>query len=172
MLKDKEIQTIYYSLYEDEEWRLYLAATECGLCYVGSPDHSFTELEGWAAKRFPQAIFQENDQLLQSYKQELSDYFSGMRKAFTFPVDLQGTTFQKEVWEVLRGIPYGETYTYGQVAEMIKRPKAVRAVGAAIGANPVMISIPCHRVIGKNGKLTGFRGGLDMKQALLRLEQG
>ncbi|SDL86305.1 methylated-DNA--[protein]-cysteine S-methyltransferase [Sediminibacillus halophilus] len=170
-MKASQPQTIYYSLFEDEKWKLYLAATEKGLCYVGSPDKSFNEMKGWKDKRLPQAILQENNQVLAPYKQELSDYFNGRRKVFTFPIDLHGTAFQKAVWEELGRIPYGETYTYGQVAELIGRPKAVRAVAAAIGANPVMIPIPCHRVIGKNGKLTGFRGGLEMKQALLRLEQ-
>ncbi len=170
-MKTGQPQTVSYSLFEDGKWRLYLGATERGICYVGSPDASLNELKEWTDKRLPQAIMEENNQLLEPYKQELSDYFRGRRKSFTFPVDLHGTAFQKAVWEVLGRIPYGKTYTYGQVAELIRRPKAVRAVAAAIGANPVMIPIPCHRVIGKNGKLTGFRGGLDMKQALLRLEQ-
>ena len=87
------------------------------------------------------------------------------------PLDLYGTKFQKSVWTELQKIPFGETSTYSDIAEKINKPSAFRAVGSAIGANPVMIVIPCHRVIGKSGKLTGFRGGLLMKQKLLALEK-
>ncbi|SDJ79516.1 methylated-DNA--[protein]-cysteine S-methyltransferase [Sediminibacillus albus] len=162
---------IYCSLFDYENWRFYLAATSRGLCYVGSPNSPFTELEEWARRYFPEHRIIEDDALLKPYKAELMEYFQGERKTFTFPVDLQGTSFQQEIWQALQQIPYGKTYTYSQIAAMVQRPNAVRAVGAAIGANPLMISIPCHRVIGKNGKLTGFRGGLEMKKALLKLEQ-
>ncbi|MDM8102298.1 methylated-DNA--[protein]-cysteine S-methyltransferase [Oceanobacillus oncorhynchi] len=86
-------------------------------------------------------------------------------------MDLKGTAFQESVWEALQHIPYGETVSYMNIAEKIEKPKAVRAVGAAIGANPVMILVPCHRVIAKDGKLTGFRGGIPMKESLLELER-
>ena len=92
------------------------------------------------------------------------------RETFTFPIDAYGTEFQLSVWNTVREIPYGETYSYSEIAERIQSPNAVRAVGAAVGANPLLITIPCHRVIGKDGKLTGFRGGLEMKKALLKLE--
>ena len=102
---------------------------------------------------------------------ELSAYFSGRRTCFDLPLAPEGTPFQKRVWEALVRIPYGETRTYGEIAEMIGRPKAARAVGAANHNNPVMILIPCHRVIGADGSLTGYAYGLEVKKRLLALEQ-
>ncbi len=103
-------------------------------------------------------------------RQQLSEYFDGKRKSFSVPLAPEGTDFQKAVWLALTKVPFGETRTYGQQAEMIGNPKAVRAVGAANGRNPIGIVIPCHRVIGSSGKLTGYAGGLDKKEFLLRLE--
>lgn len=108
--------------------------------------------------------------ILQEAEKELREYLSGSRKAFEIPYELIGSEFQRKVWEALRNIPYGETLTYGEIANQIGKPKAVRAVGAAIGRNPLSIIIPCHRVIGANGQLTGFAGGLQVKSALLKLE--
>ena len=102
---------------------------------------------------------------------ELRRYYAGERLTFTCPLDLHGTTFQTQVWQALCDIPFGETRSYGDVARAIGRPKAVRAVGAANGANPVPIIIPCHRVIGSNGTLTGYGGGLPVKSWLLELER-
>jgi methylated-DNA-[protein]-cysteine S-methyltransferase len=101
---------------------------------------------------------------------QLAEYFSGERKDFDLPLKLNGTEFQVSVLEALLEIPYGETTSYGAIAKQIGRPKAVRAVGAANGRNPIPIIVPCHRVIGSSGDLTGFGGGLDTKEALLRLE--
>jgi len=103
-------------------------------------------------------------------EKELNEYFSHKRKAFTVPLDMRGTYFQKQVWEALLGIPFGETRTYGQLANQLGSPKATRAVGAANGRNPIAIIVPCHRVIGFSGRLTGFAGGLDAKDHLLKLE--
>jgi methylated-DNA-[protein]-cysteine S-methyltransferase len=102
---------------------------------------------------------------------QLRDYFEGKRQTFDLPLDLQGTPFQKEVWQALLDIPYGETRTYADQALAIGRPKAVRAVGAANGKNPVPIVVPCHRVIGSDGSLTGYAGGIEIKRALLALER-
>ncbi len=101
---------------------------------------------------------------------QLREYFAGARSEFDLPLAPEGTAFQRAVWLLLQGIPYGETITYGELARRAGNPKASRAVGAANGANPIPIVIPCHRVIGSNGKLTGFGGGLPMKEALLNLE--
>ena len=101
---------------------------------------------------------------------QLSDYFAGSRKVFTLPRDFEGTAFQRDVWQALLTIPYGEIRSYGQVARQIGRPKAVRAVGAAAGMNPIAIIAPCHRVLGSNGTLTGFAGGLAAKTTLLAIE--
>jgi methylated-DNA-[protein]-cysteine S-methyltransferase len=103
-------------------------------------------------------------------ERQLRDYFSGKRRSFSLKLDFKGTEFQKKVWTALLTIPFAETLSYGQIAKQIKNPKAVRAVGAAIGKNPISIIAPCHRVIGSTGKLTGFAGGLEAKACLLALE--
>ncbi|MGE5529385.1 MAG: methylated-DNA--[protein]-cysteine S-methyltransferase [Patescibacteria group bacterium] len=103
---------------------------------------------------------------------EVEEYLAGRRKALGFAVDPPGTAFQRRVWAALREIPHGTTATYGEVAEKVGRPGAARAVGAACGANPIALAVPCHRVVGAGGNLTGFGGGLEMKAQLLRMEQG
>lgn len=108
--------------------------------------------------------------ILLKTEQQLNEYFAGERTCFELELDFTGTDFQKEVWAALLEIPFGETRSYGDIARRIGRPKAVRAVGAANGRNPISIVAPCHRVIGASGKLTGFAGGLDNKALLLKLE--
>ena len=103
-------------------------------------------------------------------KKQLLEYFSGERKIFDLPLDQKGTAFQKDVWKALLSIPFGDSTSYGQIALWMQNPKAVRAVGAANGKNPISIVVPCHRVIGKNGTLTGYAGGLDRKAWLLKHE--
>ena len=103
--------------------------------------------------------------------QQLQSYLNGERQNLSFAMELHGTAFQKEVWAALRNIPYGATVSYGEVASRIGRPKAVRAVGQAIGKNPCLVAVPCHRVMGKDGSLTGFSAGLELKRYLLALEQ-
>ena len=110
--------------------------------------------------------------LLAEAKKQLEQYFSGTLRSFTLPLRPEGTPFQQKVWAALLQIPWGETRTYGQVAAMIGQPKACRAVGMANNRNPLPIFIPCHRVIGANGQLTGYAGGLSAKEHLLSLEQG
>lgn len=103
---------------------------------------------------------------------QVLEYLEGSRREFDFPYVLHGTPFQEKVWQALRAIPYGETRTYGQIAAAVGSPKAARAVGMANHHNPILMAVPCHRVIGANGKLVGYGSGLDMKQALLELERG
>ena len=103
-------------------------------------------------------------------EQQLGEYFAGARKSFDLPLDFAGTPFQKKVWSELLNIPFGQTRTYGQIANAIGKPRAFRAVGAANGKNPISIVAPCHRVIGKDGSLTGFAGGLEAKECLLEIE--
>ncbi len=109
---------------------------------------------------------------LTGVRRELDEYFAGRLRAFSTPLAFEGTPFQHEVWTELCRIPYGETISYGELARRIRKPDAVRAVGAANGANPIAIIVPCHRVIGADGSLTGFGGGLPVKKALLALERG
>jgi methylated-DNA-[protein]-cysteine S-methyltransferase len=113
---------------------------------------------------------QEHD-VLQETASQLQAYFAGTRTAFDVPTRLNGTDFQQQVWHALQTIPYGQTRTYKDIATALGRPTASRAVGAAIGKNPLSIVIPCHRVLGVTGRLTGFAGGLDSKRFLLDLEQ-
>jgi methylated-DNA-[protein]-cysteine S-methyltransferase len=116
----------------------------------------------------------EDDQhpVLIETERQLNEYFAGKRKTFSVKLDFGGTDFQKKVWHALLTIPFGETRSYGQIAKQVGNAKAVRAVGAANGRNPISIIAPCHRVIGSTGHLTGFAGGLDVKQRLLALESG
>ena len=112
-----------------------------------------------------------SNQILDQAEAELKEYFAGERKEFTVPVRLMGTDFQKKVWAALAEIPYGGTATYGEIAARIGSPKACRAVGTANHHNPVPIIVPCHRVIGAGGSLTGYGGGLEVKAYLLTLER-
>ena len=102
---------------------------------------------------------------------QITEYLEGRRREFDFPYRLRGTEFQQKVWRALRAIPYGETRTYGEIAAAVGNPKAARAVGMANHQNPILIAVPCHRVIGADGSLVGYGSGLDMKEALLRLEK-
>ncbi|ANY69033.1 cysteine methyltransferase [Paenibacillus sp. BIHB 4019] len=163
-------RTIYWSLFSYEDWNMHVAATDEGLCFVGSQNQPFEELAKWAASRFSHSPLIHNDEKLLPYKAELVQYLQGTLENFTVPAVFQGTPFQEAVWQALCSIPYGHIWSYSDIANHIQKPAAVRAVGAAIGANPLLITVPCHRVIGKNGTLTGYRGGLDMKTKLLQLE--
>jgi methylated-DNA-[protein]-cysteine S-methyltransferase len=167
---NKKEQMIDWSILVYAQWQLYAAKTEKGLCYIGSPGQSYEELAAWMKRHFPFARLAENKEALKPYIKELHEYFEGTRQSFSVPVDVKGTSFQEEIWEALKQIPYGKTYSYSDIAVLIQKPTAVRAVGTAIGANPVLITVPCHRVIGKNGAITGYRGGTDLKQYLLQLE--
>jgi len=167
----QQSEKIYWTVLAPEHWGLHLAGSAKGLLYVGSPGQSDTELAQWAAVKCPGSPLVRDDRAMAPYARELTEYLEGRRGSFTVPHDLRGTAFQRAVWEALDRIPYGHTVTYSDIAREVGKPAAVRAVGAAIGANPVMIVVPCHRVIGKNGALTGFRGGLDMKTRLLELER-
>lgn len=116
-------------------------------------------------------VTDEKDPILAQTERQLSEYFAGKRRAFSIALDMRGTGFQKDVWKGLLAIPFGETRSYAELARQVGNVRAARAVGAANGRNPVSIIVPCHRVIGSSGKLTGFAGGLNVKAHLLRLEQ-
>lgn len=141
---------------------LLLTATEAGL--AGLEFETGPHLPGEAAESA------RAGQVLGQAQAELEEYFAGGRTRFALPLDLHGTPFQVQVWNALVEIPYGTTVSYGVLARRIGRPAAVRAVGAANGRNPVAIVVPCHRVIGANGDLTGFGGGIERKRWLLQHE--
>jgi methylated-DNA-[protein]-cysteine S-methyltransferase len=144
---------------------LTLVASDCGLRAVLWPnDNDRVRLPSTPEPAVAHPILDEA-------ACQIEQYFAGARTGFDIDLDLRGTEFQVQVWEALSGIPYGETSTYGAQAEQIGRPTAVRAVGAANGRNPVSIVLPCHRIVGKDGSLTGFAGGLSAKRFLLDLER-
>ncbi len=143
---------------------LYIVTTNSHL--VGLvPKRSWGNLK----KRFGSVEEGSNDIIIETQNQ-LDSYFKGLLKEFNLPILLEGTPFQKKAWNALLDIPYGETICYMQQAKNIKNPKAIRAIGGANGANPISIIVPCHRVIGKSGKLTGYASGLEIKKYLLKLE--
>jgi methylated-DNA-[protein]-cysteine S-methyltransferase len=125
----------------------------------------------WFPNETVPALTQAETPLLRAAKQQLSEYFRGARRSFDLPLKPEGTVFRTKCWQALLGIPYGETISYGELARRIGRPKAARAVGQANHDNPIPIFIPCHRVIGTDGSLVGFGGGLSIKEFLLRLER-
>ncbi len=142
---------------------LLLACDDAGLALVefAAPRHPARRDADWRHGSHP---------LIERARVQLDEYFAGTRQAFDLPLAPRGTPFQVQVWKSLASIPYGQTLTYSQLAQRVGRPKAMRAVGAANGRNPLPIVLPCHRVIGADGSLTGFGGGLPTKQFLLALE--
>jgi methylated-DNA-[protein]-cysteine S-methyltransferase len=153
---------MYYCYLDTPIGELLLAGEDNALSMIGFPKGSM--------RRDPEADWIYNEKPLANARQQLAEYFAGTRKDFDLPLKFHGTEFQVNVLKALQKIPYGETVSYGEIAKRIGKPKAVRAVGAANGRNPIPIVVPCHRVIGSGGDLTGFGGGLDTKEALLRLE--
>lgn len=147
---------------------VYFYNTVLGKITIADNGESVTNLE-FGQIQFKEAKHIETPLIKQAYNQ-LNEYLSGQRKAFDLPLEEDGTEFQKKVWKVLRQIQYGETWTYKQLAEKVGNVKACRAVGGANNKNPISIFTPCHRVIGSNGKLIGYGGGLDIKEKLLELE--
>lgn len=168
-MKDK---IVYWKTFFINGSNYLFAATVDGLCYVECSEQPILSLKKWTQKNLPTFTLDEDKDFLMSFKLELEldQYFKRERVSFSTPLVLHGTPFQIKVWQALQTIPYGQTKTYSEIAEKIGQPTAVRAVASAIGANPLLIFVPCHRVIGKNGSLTGFRSGLHLKEELLTLE--
>ncbi len=149
-----------------------MASTERGLGYLELPHASGRGLAGWLRLCLPGARCDEGYAANQSAVGQVLEYLEGKRTDFDLPLDLRGTPFQQAVWDALLAIPYGETRSYGDVAGCVARPRAVRAVGAANGSNPIALVVPCHRVIASDGKLGGYGGGLELKARLLAMERG
>lgn len=143
--------------------RLFIAGSDKGLWLIEfeRPRHPEPRATDWE---------QGETALLREARKQLAAYFAGRLRTFDLPIAPRGTTFQRRVWHALRDIPYGDTRSYADVARHLGKPTATRAVGAANGRNPVPIVVPCHRVLGSDGSLTGFGGGIDTKRFLLRLE--
>lgn len=154
---------IYFTEFASPIGKLRLTGTGAALTGV------FMETERHASAQSRDAI--RDAAPLCEARQQLDEYFVGERREFSLVLDADGTEFQRSVWRALRGIPYGATASYGDIAKRIRNPKAVRAVGLANGRNPISIIIPCHRVIGADGSLTGYGGGIERKRFLLALEK-
>ncbi len=139
--------------------------TDIGYCRVQANEHAITHIGFYDNKTLSSA-----NTITQMALEQLKDYFCGNLRQFDFALNAKGTEFQQQVWNVLKGIKYGETASYLDIANALGKPKACRAVGAANGKNPIAVVVPCHRIIGSSGKLTGYAGGLERKQFLLELE--
>lgn len=156
------MSAIHYCRFDTPIGPLTVAASDAGLHAIEFPQNRHPQRRiGWMPLEHP---------LLREARRQLEEYFDGERQTFDLPLAPRGTPFQREVWLALAGIPYGATISYAQLATRVGRPAAMRAVGAANGRNPLPIVLPCHRVIGADGSLTGFGGGLPTKQFLLQLE--
>ncbi len=160
------MQKIYYDILEIDQHSYVIGATKKGLAFVGSRDGSIDEIKQF----YDCQLFHDHQQVAVHAKQ-LEEYLTGKRQAFNVNTDISGTSFQKDVWQALKKIPYGAVTNYTEIAQAIGRPKASRAVGSAIGKNPLLMVIPCHRVLTKAGQLGGYRGGVAMKKSLLDLER-
>ena len=159
----------YYTEMESPLGTLILRGTARGLTGL------FMEVHRHGPEERQRRDWQRDDRLFTDARAQLEEYFAGKRQVFTVPIDREtmgGTDFQRRVWAGLEAIPYGVTISYGELARRIAHPAAVRAVGLANGRNPLSIIVPCHRVIGANGKLTGYGGGTERKRQLLELEKG
>ena len=148
--------------------KIFFYETLVGKLCIGEENECITHVT-WT--KIPKEYVLEETELIQSCKKQLEEYFAGKRNAFDLPLAPKGTAFQQKVWKALTEIPYGETRTYGEIAAGIGNPKAARAVGMANNKNPIGIIIPCHRVVGANGKLVGYAGGMEKKAFLLELER-
>jgi len=160
------MKKLYYHKFKINDHTYLLAATNNGLFFVGSQDRDVAELK----KFYPEVELIDDLAKLQAYEVQLAEYLNGERQEFTIPTDISGTEFQNSVWGELSKIPYGQTTDYSKLAIAIGRPNSYRAVGTAVGKNPLLMVIPCHRVLSKNQTLGGYRGGLEMKRQLLKLE--
>jgi O-6-methylguanine DNA methyltransferase len=164
------METLHTLRVETPIGEIHVASTDAGLAYVELPKASGCGLRGWLHHHLPEARCVESRARNRDAVAQILEYLEGERTEFDLPLDLRGTRFQRAVWQALREIPYGEQRSYRDIAVAVGRPKAVRAVGAANGSNPVALVVPCHRVINSDGKLGGYGGGLELKARLLALE--
>jgi O-6-methylguanine DNA methyltransferase len=163
-------ETIHIARVDSAIGELRLASTVLGLAFLELPHSNGSGLTGWVRRWMPGARVEHGFKPNQSAAKQLTEYLAGKRREFELALDLRGTEFQLAVWRALCAIPYGETISYAEQARRVGRPNAPRAVGAANGANPIAIIVPCHRVVNADGKLGGYGGGLPLKKRLLALE--
>jgi O-6-methylguanine DNA methyltransferase len=168
--RQQVFEDIVYAQLESQIGTVWVASTPYGVCKISLGADQSGAFLSWLSRHIGVARPREEPQLMTGVVAQLREYFSGSRRVFDLPLDARGTVFQRAVWSQVVRIPYGATATYGDIARLVGKARASRAVGAAVGANPLPIVVPCHRVIGAGGSLTGFGAGLDVKEALLRLE--
>lgn len=149
----------------------FIYQTQIGKIRIAEDGNAITEIDLLAPNASVADMQMKETTLIRRAYEELLEYFNGKRKEFRVPLNPKGTDFQRKVWSALQTIPYGETRSYGQIAAQVGNPKACRAVGMANNRNPILIMIPCHRVIGADGSLVGYGGGLELKEQLLNLER-
>jgi methylated-DNA-[protein]-cysteine S-methyltransferase len=166
------MQTIFYTKLKIPIGCLLIASSDRGLVRIILPNKDISNSFDHLRKDFPGKRFEEDREKNQKAVEQLEEYFNGTRTNFSLKLDLiKGTEFQKSVWKAVSRIPHGQTSSYGKIARQIGKPKACRAVGLANKRNPVPIVIPCHRIIGSDGSMTGYSGGILLKEKLLKLEQ-
>jgi O-6-methylguanine DNA methyltransferase len=165
------MEIVHTAQFDSPIGSLRVASTQHGLAYVELPFASGRGLRGWLRRCVADARCADGFAPNRLAIGQLLEYLEGKRVRFELPLDLRGTPFQRAVWEALQEIPYGETRSYAEIARRVGQPNAVRAVGAANGANPVALIVPCHRVIASDGKLGGYGGGLALKGKLLAMER-
>jgi len=164
------METVHIARVDTPIGGIRVASTEKGLAYLELPRASGCGMRGWLHHHSLEAHCVDTSERNRLAVDQILEYLAGERTDFDLPLDLRGTPFQCQVWQALLDIPFGERRSYREIAESVGRPKAVRAVGAANGSNPVSLVVPCHRVINSNGKLGGYAGGLALKARLLELE--
>jgi O-6-methylguanine DNA methyltransferase len=164
-------KAVKYSYFDTSIGEMLAAHSPSGLCRLALPGETEEEFKRWASRNFKGYTLEKvYDSAIGEVEKQLNEYLNGKRKSFSLQLDLKGTLFQRRVWQVLLQIPYGTTVSYKDVAIAMDMPRAVRAVGQANNRNPIAIIVPCHRVIGSDGSLVGYGGGLDIKKKLLMME--
>ncbi len=159
-----------YDRFSTHIGQLIVVKSELVVCFIGLPSVTIARVEAWANRHFPGESLRPAPAPFERERRELRKYAEGRRTTFTFPLDHHNTPFSLLVLEEVCRVPYGKTASYGAIARRVGHPRSARAVGRAMAANPLPLVIPCHRIIGSGGSLTGFGGGLALKKELLRLE--
>ena len=161
---------LVYDLCDTPHGTLTLVKSDRGVCFVGLPNTSLDEVRSWTGKHFSGEPLRPEPGCCRAEQRDLQEYFAGERTEFTWTLDHRNTPFAHQALAEVSKVRYGQTATYGELAAKIGRPRAARAIGRAVGANPLPIIIPCHRIVGSDGSLTGYGGGLALKKVLLALE--
>jgi methylated-DNA-[protein]-cysteine S-methyltransferase len=166
------MEVIHFTAFPTPYGPMIAAASARGVCRLLPPGQTMDDLVRWLARHAPAAELVPDERADRGLRTQVPEYLAGLRRTFTVPLDLRGTPFQRAVWQAVCAIPYGQTCSYADIARAVGRPGAWRAVGAANAVNPVCLVIPCHRVIGADGTLKGYAGGVLNRRLLLAIERG